>query len=130
MSTPPPKVNPNRVLFVNDDEDWLTLLKMRCEKEGIQSDISVNPIETLKTIQENQYSLVVVDLRMPKISGKEFVELLRNKVTTPIAVMTGYTKEDAEEMKVATELMASNLITGVFPKTTALGLVSLIKHYM
>lgn len=62
------------VLVVEDDKFLSTILKTRLEREGFEVTLAGNGEEGLALIKQQQPSLVVLDLVMPKMSGFEFLE--------------------------------------------------------
>ncbi len=80
-----------KILIVDDEEDILILFKEILEDEGYSVDIANNPKEGLKKAQEKLYDLIISDMKMPQMTGEEFLEELRkfNSVTSFI-VITAY----------------------------------------
>ena len=46
-----------------------------------------NPIDALKTLEENKIDVVFTDINMPKMSGLDFI---RNTDSVPIFIITNY----------------------------------------
>lgn len=65
------------ILVVDDEEDILVTLKDILEDEGYKVDIEANPRNALEKIRQNEYDLVISDLKMPKMSGEELLEEVR-----------------------------------------------------
>ena len=80
-----------RVLVVDDDKDVCDYLVMLLQKEGYQVKAITNPKDTLKTLKEQDYHLVILDLMMPGMEGTELLKEIR-KTDEDIAVIifTGY----------------------------------------
>ena len=58
-----------RILHVDDEEDTLTVVKTILEKEGYEV-VSVNAgVEALKRVELNGFSLLILDIMMPDMSG-------------------------------------------------------------
>lgn len=65
------------ILVVDDEEDILVTLKDILEEEGYTVDIESNPRDALEKIKQNEYDLVISDLKMPSMSGEELLEEVR-----------------------------------------------------
>ncbi len=80
-----------RILIVDDEEEILDSFSLVLEDEGYYVETSSNPKEALKILQEKTFDLVLSDMRMPQMSGEEFLEKIRefNNFTSFI-VMTAY----------------------------------------
>lgn len=65
------------ILVVDDEEDILVTLKDILEEEGYTVDIESNPKDALEKIKQNEYDLVISDLKMPSMSGEELLEEVR-----------------------------------------------------
>ncbi|MDP2789684.1 MAG: response regulator [bacterium] len=101
---------PNRtpsthVLVVDDDKPVADLFKTELEKLGYVVDTASNGEEGLEKVKQLKPKLVILDMIMPKISGREFLEKLREeKVTFAIPVMivshleSNYEKQKCEEL--------------------------------
>ena len=63
-----------KVLVVEDEKFLSNLLKVRMEREGFSVLQAYDGEEGMKMLKEQQPSLVVLDLVMPKMSGFEFLE--------------------------------------------------------
>jgi two-component system, OmpR family, response regulator ChvI len=68
-----------RILYVDDDLDILFSIKTGLEYYGFIVDTFSNPLEALSTFKPGLYDLVLVDIKMPLMSGFEFHQELRKK---------------------------------------------------
>ena len=69
---------PARVLLVDDDKDILFTFHSVLKSLGIQVDPYQDPLEALKHFNDHDpYDLVILDIRMPGISGLELYYKLR-----------------------------------------------------
>ncbi|WP_457621996.1 sigma-54-dependent transcriptional regulator [Persephonella sp.] len=80
-----------RILIVDDEEDILQSFQIILEEEGYYVETTDDPREALERLKEKSFDLVMSDMRMPNMTGEEFLVELRkfNKVTSFI-VMTAY----------------------------------------
>ena len=66
-------------MYVDDDLDILFSIKTGLEYYGFIVDTFSNPLEALSTFKPELYDLVLVDIKMPLMSGFEFHQELRKK---------------------------------------------------
>lgn len=74
--------------MIEDDEKIGKILSLNFLKEGYSMDVCVDGEEGLKKFNENIYSMVLLDLMLPKISGREVCKNIRNISNIPIIVLT------------------------------------------
>jgi len=86
-----------RVLVVEDDRTVGQYVQRGLEEHQYQADLVADGLEGLRLISGGQYDLVVLDLRLPGMSGVEVVRTLRDRgVTTPVLVLTAQDAVDAK----------------------------------
>ena len=62
----------NRVLLVDDEPDVVYLVKKSLERNGFVVDAYTDPILALQNFKGGVYSLLLLDIKMPKMNGVEF----------------------------------------------------------
>lgn len=80
-----------RVLVVDDESSMRFLLRMVFEAEGFEVVEAHHGAAALKLVEEEQPDLVVTDLMMPVMNGRELIERLRADAETaeiPILVVS------------------------------------------
>ena len=60
-----------KVLIVDDDESVRWVLKKSLEKEGIETALAKDGAEALERIKEGDIAIMLMDIRMPGMSGFE-----------------------------------------------------------
>ena len=86
-----------RVLVVEDDRTVGKYVQRGLEEHQFQADLVDDGLEALRLISGGQYDLVVLDLRLPGMSGVEIVRTLRDRgVTTPILILTAQDSVDTK----------------------------------
>ena len=75
----PTKKSSYRILFVDDNKDILLTIQNGLESYGFQVDTFANPYEALSSFKPDFYDLVLIDIKMPQMSGFEFHQELRKK---------------------------------------------------
>lgn len=66
-----------KILSVDDDPIVLELLQGILETEGYQVETAKDGLEGLALVKKNVYDLVILDGRLPKMSGTELLEMIR-----------------------------------------------------
>jgi len=85
-----------KILVVEDEEIVRTVLQKSLEHLGYSTDIARDGFEAITLFQENpkNYSLVILDMMMPKMSGDElFYKLREIDNSIPVLIASGYSSE-------------------------------------
>ncbi|WP_456396619.1 response regulator transcription factor [Desulfurobacterium sp.] len=88
-----------RILFVEDDEDLGEIVKYNLEKENFEVDWVLDGKEALEKSLSGNYDLIILDIMLPGIDGKEICKLLRDNEKTkdvPIIMLTALCDEDTK----------------------------------
>ncbi len=105
---PPPAATeaatvPQRVLIVEDLEDTRESLKQVLEMSlGVEVDVAEDGARGLEMLQRRPYSVVLTDLRMPKVSGMKLIEEVQGRrIPVTVIVTTGHgsIKDAVEAMR-------------------------------
>ena len=79
------------ILFIDDEADFVEMVKFQLEKEGYIVISANNGAEALAKLEQIKPDLIILDINMPKMSGLEFY----NKISTqhgrtmyPVLVLT------------------------------------------
>lgn len=67
-----------RILVVEDDKEIQELITYFLIKEGYEVDRASDGLEGLKLLKENKNDLVVLDLMLPNLDGKNFTKIVRD----------------------------------------------------
>src|SRR6516225_3050599 len=68
------------ILFVENDAVALTMYQKRLQREGFHVETAEDGIAALKVLSEMTPDLVVLDLMLPKFSGKDVFDYMRADV--------------------------------------------------
>jgi len=83
------------VLVVDDEADIRDLMEMTLMKMGLHVDTAAGVEEAKDKLDNNDYSLVLTDMRMPDGSGLEVVQYIDElMLDTPVAVITAFGNAD------------------------------------
>lgn len=67
-----------RILVVEDDKEIQELIAYFLMKEGYEVDRASDGLEGLKLLKENKNDLVILDLMLPNLDGKNFTKIVRD----------------------------------------------------
>jgi CheY-like chemotaxis protein len=84
-------------MVVDDEPDVLLITVRALEKCGFLVDSFSGPVRALAHFEKHagEYSLVLSDMRMPGMSGMEFLNLVKRvRPDIPIAAMTAFSTSD------------------------------------
>ncbi len=74
--------NNKRILLVEDDDSLANVYTMRLEAEGFEIRRVANGEDALAAAQEYKPDLIILDVMMPKVSGFDVLDILRNTPQT------------------------------------------------
>ncbi|MDK2918641.1 MAG: hypothetical protein PWQ37_1374 [Candidatus Petromonas sp.] len=82
----------NKKILIVDDEKNIRMTLRHCLKEqNYDIDIAINGDEALNKIQNQKFDLVLLDIKMPGLTGMQVLEKLRNRGNdVNIIMMTAY----------------------------------------
>lgn len=92
-------INDMKVLIIEDEENLASLLKKGLEMEGYSADYLTDGESGQKRIiyHHNDYDLVVLDLMLPNVSGKEICENIRELgINIPIIILTAKSETESK----------------------------------
>ena len=78
----------NRVLVVDDEKVIVKGLKFSLEQEGWKVDCAYDGEEALMMAGQKQYNIILLDLMLPKITGLEVCQQIRETSDVPIIMLT------------------------------------------
>ncbi len=58
-----------RILVVDDEPDFASIVKANLEKEGFEVDVAYNGVEGLEKVEANPPDVIVLDVMMPEKDG-------------------------------------------------------------
>ncbi len=67
-----------RILLVDDESDVISVFKMILEMNGYEVDAYTSPLTALDNFRPDFYGLLLLDIRMPAISGFELYRKMRS----------------------------------------------------
>lgn len=106
-----------RILFVEDDDALASVYLVRLQAEGFEVQRVANGEDALATAITFKPNLVLLDVMMPKVSGFDVLDILRNTPETAnlkIVMLTALSQESdkkrAEDLGVDDYLVKSQVV--------------------
>ena len=117
----------NTLLFIEDDDAIRLALRLALEDEGYTVIEAVNGAEGLLAFRRQEIDLVLLDLRLPDLSGFDVCRALRADSIVPIIMITAQT--DTHDMVAGLEAGADDYVTKpVVPKELAARIRALLRR--
>lgn len=84
-----------KILIVDDNPNMSSLLSEMLEVFDYESIRANNGMEAIDKVEKNDISLVITDMRMPKMSGLDLLQKIKEKKPDlPVVVISGYALDD------------------------------------
>ena len=81
----------NRVLLVDDEEEFVRALAKRLRTRGLEVEITGDGESAVEKVKQNGFDVVVLDLAMPGIDGLETLKRLREvNQDLQVVLLTGH----------------------------------------
>ena len=101
-----------KVLVVDDEKLIVKGIRFSLEQEGMEVDCAYDGEEALEAIKNNEYYVVLLDVMIPKMSGFEVCQNVREFSEVPIIMLTA--KGDDMDKILGLEYGADDYITKPF----------------
>lgn len=102
----------NKILIAEDDPDIIGLLKLYLENDGYELVIASDGEEAFEKALQNDVSLAILDIMMPKMNGYELTKRLRKVTQMPILILSA--KNQDSEKILGLDLGADDYLTKPF----------------
>ncbi len=92
----------DRILIVDDEADIALILKLQLEDAGYGTTRAKDGFEALKLLGQDDYSLVLLDIKMPRMDGIQVLDKIQDiRAGQAVIMMTAHGSEDiaVETMK-------------------------------
>ncbi len=92
-------MHPLRVLFVDDEEELVSTVVERLGFRNIDAQGATSGTDALQLIQEQDFDIVVLDVKMPGLGGFDVIKKIKQqRPDLAVLFLTGHgAKEDAKE---------------------------------
>lgn len=93
---------PGTILIVDDDKTVIEQLVSHFRRRGFEPIATANPTVVEQTLNNFKVHLILLDLRMERMSGYEVLKKIRErKIAIPVLIFTAYYEEEKEKLKSA-----------------------------
>ncbi len=117
---------PEKVLIVDDEEDFLETMAERMRARGIEVETSTSAEKALCLVENEPYDVVIMDFMMPAMNGFKALKLLKEKnAELQIILLTG--NVPAEVIREAKRLGALDVIEKPADLRTLIGKIKQVK---
>lgn len=100
------------ILIIEDDKAIVRILELEFKHEGYTFDAAYDGREGLDLFQKGQYSIILLDLMLPEISGMEICRKIRKVSNVPIIMLTA--RRELTDKVIGLDLGADDYITKPF----------------
>ena len=101
-----------KILVVDDEKLIVKGIRFSLEQDGMDVDCAYDGEEALKMAKENTYDIILLDIMLPKITGFEVCQQIREFSNVPIVMLTA--KGDDMDKILGLEYGADDYITKPF----------------
>jgi len=89
-----------RVLLVDDEEEFASTLVERLAYRGFVAQYTTNGRDALRLLREQTFDTVVIDLKLPGMSGTELIHTIATAYPNlPVLMVTGHGSGELEAGK-------------------------------
>jgi CheY-like chemotaxis protein len=111
------------VLIVDDDGDFLDMLRRMLETAGYEVRCAVNAEAAIAAYLEQAPDLILTDVYMPEADGFELINWLRSRKATPVIAMSGAYTAPYNHLAVAEQLGAVAVIGKPFRRAALIEVI-------
>jgi CheY-like chemotaxis protein len=90
-----------KILVLDDEQNYAEMLRDLLVQEGFNAEMVTRPLDALKALDSEEYSLVVADYKMPVMDGADFMERARSRLPNLPIIMVSGLMNTPELVKVA-----------------------------
>ena len=98
-----------KVLVVDDEKLIVKGIRFSLEQDGMEVDCAYDGEEALQMIQEKEYDIILLDVMLPKLTGFEVCQQVREFSNVPVVMLTA--KGDDMDKILGLEYGADDYIT-------------------
>lgn len=117
-----------KVLLADDEQGLRDITKKYLERNGFDVITAKNGAEAIATVDKNVFDIIVLDIMMPEIDGRQVCQYIRTKYDVPVIFLTALGKE--QDVIQGYEIGADEYVTKPFSMPILMAKInSLVKRY-
>ena len=101
-----------RVLVVDDEKLIVKGIRFSLEQEGMEVDCAYDGEEALEKVREKEYDMILLDIMLPKLTGLEVCQQIREFSSVPIIMLTAKGEDMIKfwDLNMAQMIISQNLL--------------------
>ena len=100
-----------KILLVDDEEDVVSVIKKGLEIHGFEVDAFTSPLEALSRFRAGDHDLLILDIRMPGMTGIQLFREIRNlDANVKVLFLTAFEIQEKEWQMVLPHTDANGFI--------------------
>ena len=96
-----------RVLVVDDEKLIVKGIRFSLEQDNMQVDCAYDGEEAVEYARNNQYDIILLDVMLPKLTGFEVCQQIREFSSVPIIMLTAKGEDEVEAVDTLIDLIDS-----------------------
>lgn len=117
-----------KVLLADDEQGLRDITKKYLERNGFDVITAKNGAEAIAAVDKNVFDIIVLDIMMPEIDGRQVCQYIRTKYDVPVIFLTARGKE--QDVIQGYEIGADEYVTKPFSMPILMAKInSLVKRY-
>ncbi|MCG8572357.1 MAG: response regulator [Spirochaetes bacterium] len=114
-----------KILVIDDDPVMHNTLKKQLKDETFDVECIANPVKALKMINQQEFDLVICDVKMEPIDGLKLLKQIKqNRPQMEVIMMTGYGDQDIKTQ--AKRLGTNNFLEKPIPKSALINAINYV----
>ncbi len=105
-----------KVLLAEDNEINIIIALEVLQSFGCSVDVATDGIQVIEMVNEKEFDIVLMDLEMPRMSGFEATEKLRENAQNDTLPIVGMSAHSVQDMKKRLKIMGKNAIQDYISK--------------
>ena len=117
-----------KVLLADDEQGLRDITKKYLERNGFDVITAKNGAEAIAAVDKNVFDIIVLDIMMPEIDGRQVCQYIRTKYDVPVIFLTALGKE--QDIIQGYEIGADEYVIKPFSMPILMAKInSLVKRY-
>ncbi len=89
--------SPPKLLIIDDEKEYCSLLKDFFSEEGFSVEVAYEGVGGLSKVEVFQPDVILLDKKMPLMSGIECLKKIKNITSSPVIIVSGSLDETGED---------------------------------